>query len=1320
VTLQTTRVRPTSFAQRRLWFLEQLVPGQPWYDIVVGLRLRGTLNVAALERAVQEVARRHEVLRTTFSATDGTPVQVVAATVTVPFDVVDLTHLDAPERQRALDAVVTAESRRVFDLERGPLLWTRLVALAPDEHVLLLSTHHIVSDGWSVGILLDELGQLYTAFREGRPSPLPELPIQYGDFVEWQHEAVRGESHARKLAYWRRKLANAPAVMELPLDHPRPAVVSQRGANLAHHLPLGLREALTALARGERVTLFMALLAGFVALLHRSSGASDLVVGSPIAGRTRQEHERLIGLFVNMLPLRMDVSDDPTFRELLVRARTVMLEAFSNQEVPFEHLVDELRPERSTSHTPLFQVTFAFQNTPGGGLSLPGLQATPFEPPGEVAKTDLAVFAWEDADGMTTAFQYSTDLFEESTIARLAQRYATLLHAVAAQPDLRLSRIPVLDAAETRLLLHDWNATDAPPPRARLVHELVQPHAARAPESTAVIGPASSLTYGELHRRASQLAHRLRALGVSRGSPVALCLERTPDLVVAMLAVLESGGAFVPLDPDYPPDRLAYMLEDADPVVLVTQGSLADRLPPTSAHRVALDAEAEVLAALPETPPRVDLAPDDLAYVIYTSGSTGRPKGVMCTHRGLVNLVTWYGRAYSLTPEDRLTQVVAVSFDGAVWEVFSCLAAGATLHIADAALRTEPGQLLAWLATERINVSLLPTPLAEAVLNLVETWHVDGLPLRALVTGGDRLRRRPPEWGPPTYNHYGPTEDTVCSTAVPVLPGGDGPPSIGRGIDNHRMYVLDRDLRLVPAGVPGELFIAGTGISRGYLRRPDLTADRFIPNPFAGGTGDRMYRTGDLCRWSHDGQLLFLDRIDDQVKVRGFRLELGEIETVLAQHPGVDEAAVVAAPDRHGETRLVAYVVPAAEPPPTAAELRAHLSGSLPPPMVPALYVHLDALPLTPNGKIDRRSLPAPDGIAQAARTDAVAPRTPTERIVADTWAEVLGLEQVGVSDDFFELGGHSFAALSASSRMTQALGMRVSVAAIFQARTVERLAAGLDAREHEDARSPLVTLRAGGSGTPLFLVHPVGGNVLCYADVVRHLRPDRPVYGLVSPGLDGSTPPLTSIEALAEHHVDALLTAGHRGPFVLGGWSLGGVVAFEMARILRARGGGDVAALLLVDSRTAELGEAAEESAVLAWFADDWGQSMGRDLGVRREDLAALPPERRLEHVARRAVEAGALPRDAGADVIRGPVGVFWANARALGEYRPSEPHRGRVVVVRAAGGPDDGSGPLLGWGRWAADVEAVAVPGDHYEIVREPGARGLAEAITEALATT
>ncbi|HEX5723930.1 MAG TPA: amino acid adenylation domain-containing protein [Longimicrobiaceae bacterium] len=1040
VPVDRDRAIPLSFAQQRFWFVERLGAAPAAYNIPVVLRLRGALDAGALGRALDGLAARHEALRTIFPTVDGVPVQVVLPELHVPLPVDDLSSLGEAEREERARGVSDRESRWTFDLAAGPLVRARLLRLAEEEHVLLLTLHHIVADAWSLGVLFRELSALYGAEAAGREAGLPPLPVQYADYAVWQRERLDGPALEGELAYWTARLEDT-ATLALPTDRPHPAVQSFRGATHAFQLPRETWEAVAALARRSGATPFMALLAAFDTLLYRWSGTEDVVVGSPVAGRTPEETEPLVGVFLNTLALRADLSGDPTFAELLGRVRETTLDAYAHQEVPFELLVEELKLERSLARHPLFQVIFSMHAAPAGAPELPGLAVEASEGDTGTTKVDLVLSVAEHAGGLQGAFQYASDLWDHATIERMAAHFGVLLAAAAQEPGRRLSELPLMPPEEEALVVHAFNRTAAGHPRGAAVHHLFEAAVDASPDAVAVAHADGRLTYRELDERANRLAHRLRRLGVGPETRVAVLMERAPELVSALLAVLKAGGAYVPVDPAYPAERIAYLLEDSGAAVLLVNAGLAERLPPFAGAVVRVDADwPDVAASEPAARPSVRVHPGNAAYAIYTSGSTGRPKGVQIEHRSTVALLHWLKEQVSDEERSSVLGSTSVSFDVSIAEIFGTLCWGGRLVLVRNALAPVPEGEAPVLA------SMAPSAAAE----LVRTAAVPPS-VRTLNLGGEAL---PAALARAVFaltdvgkvvNLYGPTEDTTYSTFHEVRED-DERVYVGRPVADTQAYVLDRTLRPAPVGVPGELYLAGEGLSRGYHRRPALTAERFVPNPF-GPPGSRMYRVGDLARWTAGGELDYLGRLDHQVKVRGHRVETGEIEATLAEHPAVQEAAVAAREDAPGEVRLVAYVVASAgHAAPPAPELRAFLKERLPDYMVPALYVVLDRLPLSPNGKVDRMALPDPSQATEAPRGERAEPRSVLERAIARVWEEVLGITGVGMDDNFFEIGGHSLLVARLQERLREALGRELSVVDLFLYPTVRAQAEHLEA----------------------------------------------------------------------------------------------------------------------------------------------------------------------------------------------------------------------------------------------------------------------------------
>ncbi len=1008
---------PLSFSQQRLWVIDQLEPNSSAYNMPLAEQISGPLNVSALERCFDELVRRHESLRTTFTISNGQPAQVIHEPRPLRLEVIDLTHLPEPERESEAKRQTYEEAQQPFDLSNGPLLRVRLLKLGEAEHVLLLTMHHIISDGWSTDILVRELRQLYDAFIEDRPSPLPELPLQYVDFALWQREWLKGEVLEQQLAYWKQQLGGTLPVLALPLDRPRPPVRTTRTSHEPLTISEEVRAALKQIGQQESATMFMTVLAAFKLLLSRLTGQSDILVGTPIAGRSRAEFENLIGFFVNTLVLRTDLSGDPTFRELVQRVRGVSLGAYKYQDFPFEKLVDELKPDRDASLTPLFQVMFLFEQAAEEAIELSGLKFTAARAENESGKFDLTLGMSEDEEGLGGALRYNTDLFDAGTVKRFVGCFETLLKGIAENPDRRISQFALLSPEESSRLLEQWHQTAMSFP-ARCAHELFEEQVERRPEATALVFGERRLSYRELNAKANQVAHYLRELGVGPEVLVGVCVERSVEMIVALLGVLKAGGAFVPIDPSYPQERIEFMIVDAGLMIVLTEGA-------------ALWTQIEKFS---EQNPETHVELDNLAYAIYTSGSTGRPKGVLLHHRGLTNLALAQAEAFAVSQDSRVLQFASFSFDATVSEIFKTFLSGATLVISTAESLMPVTPLLNVLREQRITTVTLPPTVLAILPN-------NDLPdLRTVISAGEACSAElAASWsanGRRFLNAYGPTEVTVCATRSEPLDGSSKPP-IGKPIANTECYVLDASLQPAPTGVVGELYVSGVGLARGYLGRPELTAERFIPHPFSREQGRRLYRTGDLACFREDGQLDYRGRIDQQVKVRGFRIELEEIESVLAQHADVRDAVVLAREDVPGDKRLVAYVVSAQG----AGELRAWLGGKLPDYMIPSVFIPMEAFPLTSSGKIDRAALPAPDASRRAQEQTYLAPRDQLEQLLVDLWQAVLGLNRLGVHDNFFEIGGDSIKGAILINQLQQLLGEYVYVVAIFDAPTVAQLA---------------------------------------------------------------------------------------------------------------------------------------------------------------------------------------------------------------------------------------------------------------------------------------
>ncbi|NMG20301.1 non-ribosomal peptide synthetase, partial [Brasilonema bromeliae] len=1047
---------PLSFAQQRLWFLTQLEPNSPFYNIPGAVRLQGQLNLKALQQSFNEILRRHEALRTNFQTIEGQPVAIISSVTSLPLPIFDITELPSNQQQAEVRKLADKEAQRPFDLNNDLLLRVKLLRLGEQEHIVLLTMHHIASDGWSKGVLVREVATLYQAFCTEQPLPLLELAIQYVDFAAWQRQWLVGEVLKSQISYWCKQLEGAPSVLELPTDHPRPAVMTFAGATYSFELSQELSVSINKLSQQQGSTLFMTLLAAFVTLLWRYTGQEDIVLGSPIANRNRAEIEGLIGFFVNTLVLRTNLAGNPTFEELLTRVREMALGAYAHQDLPFEQLVEKLQPQRSLSHTPLFQVMFVLQNAPMSPLELPGLTLSPLESDSGGAKFDLTLYMTETGHGLVGTLEYNIDLFEQSTVSRMAGHLQTLLEGIVANPQQRLSELPLLTELERQTLLVEWNDTSVEYPQQQCIHQLFEDQVERSPNAVAVVFEDQQLTYRELNARANQLAHYLQNQGVGPEVLVGICVERNAGgaasrslhMIIGLLGILKAGGAYVPLDPAYPQERLAFMLSDSQVSVLLTQQKLVERLPEHKAQVVCLDSDWDIISKYSQDNPTNISKVDNLAYVIYTSGSTGQPKGVFGLHRGAINRFHWMWQNYPFVQGEMCCQKTSLNFVDSVWEIFGPLLQGVPTVIVPDEVVKNPQQFVVTLAHNNVTRLVLVPSLLRILLNTYTDLQSRLPQLKLWVSSGEALsidllqqfRQSLPD--STLLNLYGSSEVSADVTCYSLSPNAPLPKcvSIGHAIANTQIYILDANRQPVGVGVPGELHIGGDGLARGYLNRPELTKEKFIPNPFSDFSAARLYKTGDLARYSPSGEIEYLGRIDHQVKVRGFRIELGEIEAHLSQHPKVRENVVIVRSDEADSQRIVAYVVSHSGQTLTVTELRDFLESKLPNYMVPAAFVMLEALPLTPNGKVDRKALPAPDDSRPELEAVYQQPQTEVEQTIARILQELLQIENVGIHDNFFELGGHSLLLVQVHSKLQKIFQRDFPLVEMFQYPTISHL----------------------------------------------------------------------------------------------------------------------------------------------------------------------------------------------------------------------------------------------------------------------------------------
>jgi len=1059
---------PASFAQQRLWFLDQLEPGTAAYNLPRAFRITGPLNVAILQRAFEIVIERHASLRTVFDSVEGEARQIVLPDVELKIPIRDLAGFPQGEREAEALRIASEEGKKPFDLMEGPLLRLILVRLSPDTHFLVLVMHHIVTDGWSIALLFREVTKCYAALSQGDPPELPELALQYPECAQWQREYMSGEVLTNEVEYWRRKLAGAPTLLDLPTDHPRPATHGWQGATEEFSLDSAILAKLKALAQAESSTLFMVVMAAFQSLLRRYTNQESILIGTPIAGRSEVEIENMIGLFVNTLVFRVDFANNPSFRDLIRQVRSFALEAYAHQDVPFEKLVERLVPQRSLDTHPLFQVMFTFQNIPRQVFEIPGLRIKemPFET--GIAKLDLSVEVWEDSE-FHCQFEYSTDLFERSTIRRMLGHFENLLTAAVENPDLRLGQIPIISAEEQRQVLFDWNRTAADYSRDVPLHKAFESQADRSPNATALRFPPREWTYRLLNDEANRLAHRLIEKGVHPGSRVGVFLERSPEMVLALLGVLKAGAAYVPLDPAYPLERLSFLIEDAALTCVVTRSSTSDQVPGNAPSIVAfdIDIDNDSLGGKPTTNPATYVPADQCAYVIYTSGSTGIPKGVEGTHRASMNRFSWMWRTYPFQPGEVCCQKTNLGFVDSIWEIFGPLLAGIPNVIIPQEAVRDPEEMLQLLAREHVTRMVLVPSLLRTLLDHapdlqrrvpeLRLWSCSGEVLPADLA--KRFREAFPE--ATLLNIYGSSEvaaDVTCHEATDRDLASSV--AIGRPISNTQIYLVDAYGDPVPVGIRGEIYVGGDGLARGYLNRPELTAERFVANWLVPEQSPRLYRTGDLGRFRGNGEIEYMGRVDSQVKLRGLRIELGEIEAVLGSHAGIEEA-VVAVSGEGEQQKLSAYLVGKDEgkAAPSAGQLRRFLRTKLPEHMVPASYWRVDKFPLLPSGKVNRAALVGCGERPLVDTEELAGPRNEVEAKLAGIWRELLAVEQVGMEQNFFELGGHSLLVLQVTARIRRIFDVELAVRSLFEAPTIAGLAVEVEKAQAMGlkARTPIL-----------------------------------------------------------------------------------------------------------------------------------------------------------------------------------------------------------------------------------------------------------------------
>ncbi|MUG96548.1 amino acid adenylation domain-containing protein [Scytonema sp. UIC 10036] len=1340
-----------SYAQQRLWLLAQLQGSSATYNMPIALQLEGDLNIDALRSSLAYLLNRHASLRMCFPTVAGQPQVVIKnldeiEVLTIKSGTGDwglgtrdreVLLIQNPKSKiqnskskiqnpKSLQSLIDAHAHEPLDLNTGPLFKAKLLQLEEEKYVLLVNMHHIVSDGWSIGVFVRELRQAYTAFAQGQTPNLAPLPIQYSDYANWQRNWLQGEVLENQIDYWKNQLKDASPLLELPTDYPRPAQQSYRGTRYLYSLTLELSTAIKTFSQQQGVSVFMTLLAAFSILLSRYSRQNDLCIGSPIANRTHSQTEGLIGFFVNTLVLRNQINPEQSFIEFLQQTRHTCLDAYAHQDIPFELLVERLQPERSMSHNPLFQVMLALENNESPNLSLPGLEIQWLGSTCPFAKFDITLLVIESDNQLNCSWEYATDLFEKSTIQRMAEQFEVLLKGIVDRPNEPIKTLPLMTVAEL-VQLQRWNQTHTDYPLNQTLVDLFEAQVEKNRDRFALVFESQSLTYQQLNQKANQLAHYLiQNYQIQPDTLIGICVERSLEMIVGVLGILKAGAAYVPIDPNYPQERIEFMLKDSGTSVLLTQSSLLDQLPLTklenSLQIICLD--RETFAKELTDNPSPQSTPHDLAYAIYTSGSTGTPKGVAIEHRGLVNMTLAVGQILQIQPQSRLLQFASFSFDASIWEISTALAAGACLYLAKKEILLPSLDLLLFLRECKISHVTLPP----SVLSLLPQATLPDLQI--VVTAGEAC---PTElvtrWaqGRRFFNGYGPTESTVCASIALCEPNGKKP-SIGQPLPNTRIYILDANNQPLTLGIPGELCIAGVGLARGYLNRLETTKGKFIEVELFGKT-ERIYKTGDLARWLHDGNLEYMGRIDDQIKLRGFRIELGEIESILLQYPSVKEAAVTLYKTERNQS-LIAYVTGITTN--LSTQLKNHLKSRLPDYMVPAQIVVLNKLPLTPNGKIDRKALPAPNIGVEGSYE---APRNEVEKQLAQIWSAVLERQEIGIHDRFFDLGGHSLLAMKLLNNIQIAFGQQLPLSSLFQNPTIAQLAQQL-CHTHQQYHPDLLSFQPGhwsvdGDAAPLFCLPGANGHGFYFRDLAINLGTERPVYGLETPGRDGLSPIPNSVAAHASQLIELLRQQQAKSPYLLAGYSSGCVVAFEMAAQLEQLGE-KVGLLALFDAGLVSQPEYLTNREDIDWI---WQLIQriealkGVSLGLKYNDLATeVDDQARWDKAAKYLYHHNILPEHSTLSLLKTNMKVMKMLTLNYANYRPHYRIAAPIILFRAREvheillqelqAMSDYELPDWGWQSYTKKpVKVISVPGNHGGMLYEPNVKILAKELQAAM---
>ncbi|MFN6462895.1 MAG: amino acid adenylation domain-containing protein [Nostoc sp. DedVER02] len=1317
-TLSADSPKPLSFAQQRVWLLAQLQGPSATYNMPIALQLNGSLNIDALRSSLAYLLNRHESLRIYFPTVAGQP--QIALRNLDELEVLAVQDCRNLDESQYLQHLINAHAQQPFDLNTGPLFTAKLLQLQERKFVLLINMHHIISDGWSMGVFVRELRQAYTAFTQGQTPNFPPLAIQYSDYAAWQRNWLQGEVLEKQINYWKNQLGDASPLLELPTDYPRPSQQSYRGDRFLYSLTPELSAAVKNFSQQQGVSLFMTLLAALNILLSRYSRQNDLCIGSPIANRTHSQTEGLIGFFVNTLVLRNQINPEQSFIEFLQQTRQTCLDAYAHQDIPFEVLVEKLQPERSMSYNPLFQVMFALENNESPDLSLPGLEIEWLGVKGAIAKFDLTLMVMEYDNQLNCSWEYATDLFEKATIQRMAEQFEVLLKGIIDNPNQPIHTLPLMTAAEL-LQLQSWNQTQTDYPKNKTLVDLFEQQVRKNPDNQAVFFESQTLTYQEINQKSNQLANYLiHNYQIQPDTLIGISVERSLEMIIGVLGILKTGAAYVPIDPNYPPERIQFMLEDSEISVLLTQNILLDKLPLTELKHQVICLDEEVFAEELTHNPNPQITADNLAYVIYTSGSTGQPKGVAIEHKAIVNLALGWVETFQVQPHSRVLQFGSFSFDLSIGEIATALSAGACLYLAHQESLLPSQALVDFLTQHKITHIFLP-PSALAILPKATLSN-----LQSIGVGGEAcLAELVSQWGTGRrfYNCYGPTECTVI-VAIATLANGNAlcqpngkKPSIGKPSPNLRIYILDAHNQPLPPGIPGELCVAGVGLARGYLNRPEISAQKFIEIELFGKT-ERIYKTGDLARWNAEGNLEYFGRIDEQIKLRGFRVELGEIESLLLQHPLVKEAAVILYKTETNQS-LIAYVTGITNH--LSIELKNYLRSRLPDYMIPAQIVVLDELPLTPNGKIDRKALPTPNLEIQGLYT---APRNEVEQKLAQLWSAVLERQEIGIYNNFFDLGGHSLLAIKLLNNIQQVFGQQLALSSLFQNPTIDQLAEQISNTGVQQSHPDLLLLQPQGNATPLFCLPGANGHGFYFQDLATNLGNEHPVYGLETPGRDGLNPLPNSVELHASQLIEVLHQQQPQSPYILVGYSSGCAVAFEMALQLEQQSE-KIEFLAILDSGLVSCPEHLTNRTEIDWI---WQLLQriealkGVSFGLKYTDLAAQNDDQaRWNLAAEYLYRYNVLPEHSTLDLLKTNMQVMKVLTLNYANYQPKHSISAPIVlfraqevheiVVRELQAFSDYDLPDWRWQTYAQKpVKVISIPGNHGRMLYEPNVKVLA----------